>query len=639
MCLRLYKNVAQFFSGSKVQLLMIVAIQGLLLFIYSNKVITGKGTYAFYDVADGFKNNYTLSAYVEDKTAGDFTAFRGFDYPYTEVITYTDNTPLFAVFLKLINKAGFDTHGYSAYLFDLFSLFLIVMASVLCWAILKRVTNNPLLIILFSLTLPLLNPQILRFTPGGTLNLSYSVILLAGIYLLQSIYYKVIEGKGVLRQLLVLAAVIYLSAFVHLYYHLILLLLCGLFLLALSVYMYTQKKPVAKLTTQWMAALVLAFASMFITLSLLDENMPYRSQTAWGYGIESWKLWVSALFTAYPFLKNKFLVGYRHYIPYEAHIYMGSFALFTLTLLAVVRLFAAKAGFNVSDNFKQHTRGFFFVLLGIAALPMVFIAFGPDYTFGDGHYSFLNLFSLFYYAGKITDRVSHFRCLGRFSWPAFWALNLGLVYLVSRLLVNTKVWFYVVIGVIGGLMLADYFNTYQFISERQTLNPLTTFGNYPELRSLTNKVSADKYQCILPLPYYHTGTESYDYNCDPESSHFVKSTAFAYQTRLPLMASVMSRTPLYQPASIMTLIRNNKPDSLLLSKLSDKPILVYIDTRFYKDSTTYSGFSQPIEKELFFKSRTLVQDYRMTRVDSTNGVLLYELSMANLKEGKAIPVH
>ncbi|KAA9331874.1 hypothetical protein [Adhaeribacter soli] len=151
-----------------------------------------------------------------------------------------------------------------------------------------------------------------------------------------------------------------------------------------------------------------------------------RRAGAEGYGWDEWKLTLPALFTPYNHNKIDFLFQSTKNIPYESYAFLGPFPLFGMVLWLLLYLF------NKNNRPLLKPRGiiaanYFFAFFGLATVASVLIAIGEEYYFSNREYVFNNYLRGFFYLHKITDMVTQFRCLGRFSWIFFWFINLATV--------------------------------------------------------------------------------------------------------------------------------------------------------------------------------------------------------------------
>ena len=85
------------------------------------------------------------------------------------------------------------------------------------------------------------------------------------------------------------------------------------------------------------------------------------------------------------------------------------------------------------------------------------------------------------------------------------------------------------------------------------------------------------YDALMPLPYYHVGTEKKGFIIDDNNFWSRETYRRALYYQLPLMACKMSRTPLVTAERMFSLFSDN-PDAELLSMLKGKKILVIEDT-------------------------------------------------------------
>jgi hypothetical protein len=59
-----------------------------------------------------------------------------------------------------------------------------------------------------------------------------------------------------------------------------------------------------------------------------------------------------------------------------------------------------------------------------------------------------------------------------------------------------------------------------------------------------------KFQAILPIPYYHSGSDVKGLTIDPVDAWYQKTTALSIQTKLPMMAAKMGRSSTVQVSDL-----------------------------------------------------------------------------------------
>jgi hypothetical protein len=195
---------------------------------------------------DGLKNYYTIYAYfLQEK--GTFALFQNMNYPFSEYVFFTDNSPSFAIPLKWFSDYIVDLSPYAFRLYNWFLLFGILLSTLFTWLIINKITpvtaalaadelNNkqqlkqPLLGFwsVLAITLPWVSPQVYRLIMGH-FNLSFSWVFLLVFYLLIRIYDNKNDLKKVAVLSVFLAISVYVISFIHLYYLPMVLVMIGMF--------------------------------------------------------------------------------------------------------------------------------------------------------------------------------------------------------------------------------------------------------------------------------------------------------------------------------------------------------------------------------------------------------------------------
>ena len=107
-------------------------------------------------------------------------------------------------------------------------------------------------------------------------------------------------------------------------------------------------------------------------------------------------------------------------------------------------------------------------------------------------------------------------------------------------------------------------------------------ANQPNIFNETHNASlpeidGSQYDALLPLPYYHVGTEKKGWIIDDNNFWSRETYRRAIYYKLPLMACKMSRTPLYTAEKLFSLF-GESPDPYLMKLLKGKKALVCVDT-------------------------------------------------------------
>jgi hypothetical protein len=590
------------------------------------KLIFHPEEYLLSPAYDGLKNYFTYISYQHQPWNKEVFKFINMNYPYGDYIFYTDNTPLFAFLIKLFSTYIFDVTSYSLYIFNIFILSGIIISSYFLYKILQRLTSSLYLILIFSLTLPWINPQIIRLIVGHH-NLSLSWIFLFAIYLLIKIYEQYISQKRTRFYLLSLILLMVLSGFIHIYYLMLLLTFIGCFFFFYIIYEWNHQRKVLGLIKIVIGICVGSLSTFFLVLRLIDKYYPLRVGKAEGYNFDGWKLNFSGLYTSYPYFKIKFLFESLSGIPYESSAYLGSFTLFFSIFLIVYYIVKKNKISTFKDIFRNTGVGIFCFLLFLSSVISLIIALGPEYYFMDGQYRFINYLNPFYYLGHITEMVNQFRCLGRFVWIFYWSFTFCTIYACSFFLEREKSKIKWMIYTFTFLLVIDTRDMMKELQTRQVPNVLIPKNFSPEVTDLSAGLNSSSYQAILPIPYYHNGTdvEGYKYAIDGDDNFVLKTMQMSLATNLPLMTAKFGRTPISYAKNIFEIFLADTLNPDLRNKLDNRPVLVFFDSSYY-DGTNNNwpaiGDRQPAAS-VFANGKEMTRKYNMKKIKQFNSIAIY----------------
>ncbi len=133
-----------------------------------------------------------------------------------------------------------------------------------------------------------------------------------------------------------------------------------------------------------------------------------------------------------------------------------------------------------------------------------------------------------------------------------------------------------------------------------------------------------KYQAILPIPYYCTGSENYDYTIDVDGPWFMYTQKLGLKTSLPLMSYVLSRVPPAHNIALVNCVANGLMDDGLKKLFTDKPVLVAVNKKLIADGNVPSEQSNPNGAALYKKSCTFAARNNLAAIDSVGDVVFYE---------------
>jgi hypothetical protein len=600
--------------GSKRTLWIVAVISTFLGIIYFGKLLLHPSDYIFAYYSDDLKNYFTLLSYLNLPRDGSLLHYTGMNYPFGDIIYYTDNTPLLSLPLKFVSEL-FGVRINPIPIFSYVVVMNFIATSLVLHLLFKELFSSKTLAVLLSIILPYTNPQAFRII-SGTENLSLSIFIVVTLYLLYRMYCDVQDNKASYRNITLLSVLILTSVFVHFYILVIITASACCFLFTNALLKISYRKEFIKYMALT-AVPVLAFIAAFLLVRFTDTFYELRNKTALGYDLPDWKLNLEGLYSPPKFLKIHFPYERFELLNAEAHVYLGSFALYGFFAAAIAALLYAK-------QFTTKSKGVKFALtLFASSLVMLFISLGKEIEFKGETvcYNYLNTFN---YAADFTPMIHHFRCLGRFAWVPFWSINLLIAVSIDGLLLKRNRLMIGLFYVLTFFAIKDMTATGE--EYRRTIydNILSTKYMPDEVLKLNNIIAGKKYDAILPLPFFLVGSEVYDRTLDPTYDYAIFYEQLASASNLPLMSTLMSRTPLPFNESLFNLFATSKMDSLLTEKMRGKKIAVVFSNNQYDERKNWIPIDSKDVLEAFENSKKLPVNLNMNLVDSTNGYLVYE---------------
>lgn len=611
----------------KYGLLITIVLQMILLIIGFNKAFSRAGDYMFLNIFDGFKNYFTFQSYLS-QPKGDLLKFTQMNYPYGEYIFYTDNSPAIALPLKFISDNIIDLTAIGVPLYNFILIFGYLLTTVFTYFILKKHLQTGWLIILFSICLSWIHPQILRPFVGH-LNLGWAWVLLFAMYATQKIMDADSDKNRTQKWLIGLTLMLIWSAFIHLYYLLINVTFLGFWAVAWAIDNYWKKENWWKPLLKGIVPGVIALAITMIIIRLVDTEYANRL-AAKGYNFQDWKLYIPSLFHSYEHNTMYFPFRAIKSINYESYSYLGSFALFGILGFLIIRILKRSDWIKSFIGKLKIDKNRILYYWLFAAIMMSFIALGNEIH--TSNYKIYNYLSLFYYVNQVTEMTTHFRCLGRFSWFLFWAVNFIFAFIIDQIFINSnKRYFKIIAIVLIGLLILDAKDFLIHFNKIERANQLTHQANFPEIIELTKDLNSSEYQAILPIPYFHTGSEDFHFTLDAPAMWLNRCGQFQQATNLPLIASQMSRTAHYQPQELFSIFTDSIPNQNLLDRFNDKPILVFYSKFLNEKDDKWIKNKREPSFTVATKGKAIIEKYDMVLVKETKDFVVYRWNIGKLK--------
>lgn len=476
------------------------------------------------------------------------------NYPYGEHVFFSNNQPLISNTIKFLAKQGIDLSTYTIGIVNFLMVFSIFAASLLLYLIFVELGVGWVIGAIASVGIAFLSPQLDRF--GGHFNLSYVCSIPWFIYLVMRFFRTPNWWWSVLISLTAIAA-----ALTHFY-------LYG-FLAIIAIFFYTGygffQKDYWKPQWVWILHFFIQIILPFIILQSMyfADNVTDRPAYPWGFlELRAYPQGVFLpLFTSYGHFLRKFVP--TGYVEWEGIAFVGLVASvfsFFLFYKFFYYLFGKKYRqiLKVTSDFRLNT-------LFWASVAALLYSFGIPFVLG--------LQDLVDYIGPFRQM----RGIGRFAWLFYFVINIVVFYwLWSNWKDKVKKSFPTILIVITLSTL--YIDAYLWARNRgknleNYIPELQDIGNKTPNNQWINRINVNDFQAILPLPYFHVGSENIwiEGRCGIVN----KALITGYQTGLPSMAVLLSRTSISQTLSNLSIMLEPSQNGLKSMRFqSSKPLLI-----------------------------------------------------------------
>ncbi len=528
-----------------------------VILLFYGKFIVSPNSYLFSPGGDGIKNYYTFAWHVQHDSS--YNHFRGMNHPWGEHVVFTDNQPLISNAARFVNTNITPVGNVAVGINNLLLFIGLLVAIGILYKLFFAFTGHQWFAVAAAVALGMMSPQIDRF--DGHFALAYCFVVPLFIWWL----YRFFE-RPVFKLSLAMGLTLLLLLFIHVYYLVIVgaLVLCVWFVFLLRKGNgINVKKAIPHLFIQ----IVLPFGLYFLWLKLTDTVTDRPTQP---YGIVEYAAYWEGLLLPldYEYFKPlKQALGVRK-VSVETIAYAGlPLLLFILWAIGNGIYAKTKKKSEQTPAIPSYNQQFLKVLLLAVCMVFVYAAFVPF---------LFNIPSISKYLGLLKQ----FRSLGRLLWVVFYGLNIfALVYVFTKIRENARYrWLpWAMVGV-----LAIEGTLYNLHSRSIIDNPRQPLTWVPQ------HLNPDKYEAIIPIPFYHEGSENI--GKVPLSDTIVgQSMLLSWQTGIPLQAVKMSRTSLAQTLQQLEMGYEITYAPTLLKKAT-KP---YLLLHFLRDST-----SLPFYREL-----------------------------------------
>jgi len=550
--------------------------------------------FLFTNSYDGIKNYYN---YIYHTTIGtDWLRYTGMNYPFTDHILFTDNTPVLGFFVK-----AFGLRSYAIPIYNLFFIIPFLFTAPLAYGIGRELNFQPLLNIVFSLSVVWLHPML--FNMGEWVNLSMSIYFLLGIFLF--IRWTKLKGYGI-KYLIAMSVLVIVSSLTHLYYLPLVLFLIGP-AVAYNLGFGPRVKAIIGLG-------VLLFSALAVILfaKLTDPMAALRPTEVLGYNAPGLTCAWSDYMKSYECLSLPAFFEQENW-NIEKLTFMGS-AFPLVILVGIALLWIGRKEIRKSISAPQHK-----LICAIAAGSLIcyFTSLGTKLEMFNDNFKIYNFLNPLNILSEISVSAKNFRSMARFSLPAYTGLLLCGFYILN-VFIQTPKYRVLKIGIVTIISIIYIIDVAQM-----TMHTIIA-ANQPNIFNEAHNASLplideSTYAALLPLPYYHVGTEKKGWIIDDNNFWSRETYRRALHYKLPLMSCKMSRTPLYTAEKLFSLF-GDKPDAELMTLIKGKKILICEDTVYKKMNID----TEPA-KTIAVSHEQFIEKWQPTFLLEKDGVKYYEL--------------
>lgn len=522
-------------------LLVLIVIVGVY-----HEVIINPNDYLFIIGNDGVKNYYTFAYFINNGESS--FHFNGMNYPYGESIFYLDSQPALSVLFFQFRSIFPDIISFSIPFINYLIIFSPAISAWFLYKIFRHIEVNNILSIVAAAGIALLAPQLHRF--ASHLALSYSFFIPIVIYLIlknnhtfRFNKYDVWLFLTVLFGYLLHAYIGAICAFITTLYYVL--------NIAVRFKVHHVKSSLSKLFIHS----ILPSVIFFLLISVTDHHTGRNTNP-------------SGFFTYVSSLKAVFLQsdpfslysyeGQVSWDQWEGWAYVGMVT--TLFLLpAFLYLLYNFFKPNKTDRQKIGT----LLLLGIVSVFALLFSF--SFPFNQG---------LEFLVDEI-DLIKKFRSVGRFAWIFYYISGIITVWFLNKLArINHIVFIFIIL--LSSFYAIEAIPVYRSYSK--FVNKTPNFFRFDmvenELKDIISEAKQNRYQAILPLPFYHIGSENYGKAATDRI--YKESMILSYHLKVPLISSYLTHTSIWESKNIMQLLSPTFCRKYIMDEfVHDQDVLVY----------------------------------------------------------------
>lgn len=494
----------------------VLLVTAILLWLKHGEWIPNANAQILSDSPDGYKNYMTTAWHVAHDSS--YVHYEGMDYPYGEHVLFTDNQPIVSAAMQWWSRSVADLRGQTVGIMNLLQVLSMLFGAGVIFLLLRKLHLPVWYAGIAAMGILFLSPQYNRF--DGHFGLSHTWVL--PMLLLLLCRYEERQSKR--YQSLLIGILLFVVAQLHFYNFGVSAVFLGLYT-AYQVLTDFRWKNIAKRFYHLMVMVVMPFALLNVWIHWSDY-CPDRPANPFGFTnyIGYWE----GIFLPYDYFPmyqwiDKNIIPIRR-IEFESQAYVGVAAFaFTLWLLFRRRFRMFEPEWDEAAYHRVHKR----YLKGIFTAGFALVLFGCGFPFAIPGCEWM-----VDYLGPFRQ----FRGLGRFTWVYYYVANVLVFYVAwnqgtrhpiaaswksevnaiwvkvrhgdfqNLVFTNLRKWSLILIPLIILCWEARIFQRNKQLHLAPNLAVRSIAAPNPD--HWLNKVDFSKFQALMPLPYYHVGSEN-----------------------------------------------------------------------------------------------------------------------------------
>ncbi|MDY0200651.1 MAG: hypothetical protein RBR40_06655 [Tenuifilaceae bacterium] len=497
----------------------------------------GDGLKAYYGAI--YHNNYDTS----------YHHFNGMNYPYGENIFFTGSQPPISNTIKFIDENITECSGYIVGIMNGMMIVSIILGIFFLYLIFRRFKIPTWYSVLVAVGIGLLSPQLGRL--GGHFSLSWMLWIPLELYLL-----LLIQEKRTWQRSALFGITTLLAGMMHLYFF----MFSGFLLLFYWGNQFIFKKDNLKSIFPYLHIFIqLLIPFIFIQL-LMGQYDIVTDRTGFPWGFYSNRAYPGSVLLPInkwyvPFISD---LGFTRKYSWEGLSYTGIIASIGFIAIILLKIISKKPKRSFSDN--PYTEVWFW-----ASVAALLFSMGIPFILG------LDKLRL------ILGPIAQIRAIGRFVWLFYYVLNIIVFIKLYERLITSKIrknYKAMIFAAAIGILLFEAYSNTRIIKLINNKIPSFTQASKPNGSNYL-PIAKNNFQAIMPLPYFHIGSESSW--IEPQCGMAQKAFTASLATGLPTNAVMLSRTSLSQSyKNIALTLTPWKIYEVLDDYRSEKPVLLMV---------------------------------------------------------------